>query len=148
VKGKSIPEPSDDLQAQCNAENQFSNFENVFRKVMSVPKAEVLKREAKDKHRNARKRARGKKVTDRCNFPECRRIANHRHHVLGDEDDSWIEPLCKPHHAEITRINTEQSGPGYKLFARKRRRIYLAWKRGELKAQGNPYDDPRIAEWD
>ena len=56
-----IPEPSEELKAQCNAENQFDNFERVFRKVMSVPKAEVLKREAKEKHRNARKRARKKK---------------------------------------------------------------------------------------
>lgn len=56
-----IPEPTEELKAQCDAENQFSNFERVFRKVMSVPKAEVLKREAKEKHRNARKRAKKKK---------------------------------------------------------------------------------------
>jgi hypothetical protein len=61
VKEKPIPEPSEELKAQCNAENQFSNFERVFRKVMSVPKAEVLKREAKEKHRNARAKARKKK---------------------------------------------------------------------------------------
>jgi len=42
-------------------DNQFNNFERVFRSVMSVPKAEVLKREAKEKHRNARKRAKKKK---------------------------------------------------------------------------------------
>jgi hypothetical protein len=58
---KPIPKPSPELIAQCNAENQFSNFENVFRKVMTVPKSEVLKREAKEKHRNARKRARKQK---------------------------------------------------------------------------------------
>jgi hypothetical protein len=58
---KTIPAPSEELKAQCNAENQFSNFDRVFRSVMSVPKAEVLKREAKEKHRNARKRARKKK---------------------------------------------------------------------------------------
>jgi len=58
---KPIPKPSSELIAQCNADNQFSNFERVFRSVMSVPKAEVLKREAKDLHRNARKRARKKK---------------------------------------------------------------------------------------
>jgi hypothetical protein len=58
---KPIPKPSPELIAQCDAENQFSNFERVFRSVMSVPKAEVLKREAKDLHRNARKRARKKK---------------------------------------------------------------------------------------
>jgi hypothetical protein len=56
-----IPKPTEELKAQCDAENQFSNFKRVFRKVMSVPKAEVLKREAKEKHRNARKRAKKKK---------------------------------------------------------------------------------------
>jgi hypothetical protein len=69
-------------------------------------------------------------------------MAVHGHHVLGDEDDSWVEGLCKPHHKEITLINTEHSGPGHKLF-----RLYRAWKRGELKPEGNPNDDPRIAEW-
>jgi hypothetical protein len=61
VKDKSIPEPSDELKAQCNAENQFSNFERVFRSAMSITKTEVLNWEAKEKHRNARKRARKKK---------------------------------------------------------------------------------------
>jgi hypothetical protein len=61
MKDKPIPEPTDELIAQCNADNQFSNFERVFRSVMAVPKAEVLKRERKDLHRNARKRARKKK---------------------------------------------------------------------------------------
>jgi hypothetical protein len=61
VKDKPIPQPSKELLAQCDAENQFSNFERVFRSVMSVPKAEVLKREKKEKHRNARKRAQAKK---------------------------------------------------------------------------------------
>jgi hypothetical protein len=60
VKDKPILAPTDELKAQCNAEDQFRNFERVFRSVMSVPKAEVLKREAKEKHRNARKRARAK----------------------------------------------------------------------------------------
>jgi|SRR5579859_1922838 len=46
MKDKPIPEPSEELKAQCNAENQFGNFERVFRSAMSVPKAEVLKREA------------------------------------------------------------------------------------------------------
>lgn len=58
---KPIPEPTEELKAQCNADNQFRNFERVFRSAMSVPKAEVLKREAKEMHRNARKRARKKK---------------------------------------------------------------------------------------
>jgi len=57
-----IPKPTEELKAQCDADNQFSNFDRVFRSVMSVPKAEVLKREAKEKHRNARRRA--KKATD------------------------------------------------------------------------------------
>jgi hypothetical protein len=60
VKDKPIPEPSGELKTQCNAENQFSNFERVFRSVMSVPKAEILKREKKEMHRNAQKRARAK----------------------------------------------------------------------------------------
>ena len=60
---KPIPLPTDELKTQCNAEDQFGNFERVFRSVMSVSKAEVLKREAKEKHRNARKRARAKKKT-------------------------------------------------------------------------------------
>ena len=58
---KRIPKPTKDLIALCNADNQFDNFQRVFRKVMSVPKSEVLKQEAKEKHRNARKRARKKK---------------------------------------------------------------------------------------
>jgi hypothetical protein len=62
VKDKPIPAPSEELKSQCNADDQFSNFQRVFRSVMSVPKAEVLKREAKEKHRNARKRAKRKKV--------------------------------------------------------------------------------------
>ena len=61
MKDKPIPEPSEELKAQCNADDQFGNFQRVFRSVMSVSKAEVLKREAKEKHRNERKRARKKK---------------------------------------------------------------------------------------
>ena len=58
---KPIPTPTKELLSQCDRDNQFSNFERVFRRVMSFPKAEVLKREAKEKHRNARKRAKKKK---------------------------------------------------------------------------------------
>ena len=61
MSDKPIPQPTEALKSLCNAENQLSNFERVFRSVMTVPKAEVLKREAKDLHRNARKRARKKK---------------------------------------------------------------------------------------
>jgi hypothetical protein len=53
--------PSEELNAQCNGDDQFGNFERVFRSVISVPKSEVLKREAKAMHRNARKRAKNKK---------------------------------------------------------------------------------------
>ena len=52
-----IPQPTEELIAKCDAENQFSNFDLVFRKVMSVPKAEVFKQEKRELHRNARKRA-------------------------------------------------------------------------------------------
>ena len=61
MKDRPIPPPTDELKAKCDAENQFRNFERVFRSVMSVSKAEVLKREAKEKHRNARKRAKKQK---------------------------------------------------------------------------------------
>ena len=54
---KPIPVPTGELKAQCNADNQFSNFERVFRSVMSTPKAEVLKREAREKRRKARKKS-------------------------------------------------------------------------------------------
>jgi hypothetical protein len=57
---KPIPAPTKELMSQCDRDNQFSNFERVFRSVMSVPKGEVLKREAKEKRRNERKRAKKK----------------------------------------------------------------------------------------
>ncbi len=56
-----IPQPTDELKAMCDAENQFENFERVFGKVMSVPKAEVLKQEKRELNRNARKRAKKKR---------------------------------------------------------------------------------------
>jgi hypothetical protein len=56
-----IPPPTEELKAKCDAEDQFSNFERVFRKVMSVPKSEVLKQEKRELHRNARKRAKKKR---------------------------------------------------------------------------------------
>lgn len=55
-----IPPPTEELKAKCDAPNQFSNFERVFRSVMAVPKSEVLKQEKKELHRNARARARKK----------------------------------------------------------------------------------------
>jgi len=60
MKDKPIPEPTEELKAKCDADNQFSNFDKAFRDVMSVPKAEVLRREKKELHRNARKRAKRK----------------------------------------------------------------------------------------
>ena len=51
---------TDKLKAQCNADNQFDNFERLFNTVMSVSKTEMLRREKKEKHRNARKRAKKK----------------------------------------------------------------------------------------
>jgi hypothetical protein len=56
-----IPQPTEELIAKCDADNQFSNFDRLFRRVMSVPKSEVLKQEKKELHRNARARARKKK---------------------------------------------------------------------------------------
>ena len=58
---KPIPEPTEELKAQCDADNQFSNFERVFRSVMSVPKEEVLEQEAHDLRLKALKRAKGQK---------------------------------------------------------------------------------------
>ncbi len=49
---------TDNLKAQCNAENQFDRFDSLFRKVISVPKADVLRAEAKEKRRKARKKKR------------------------------------------------------------------------------------------
>ncbi len=51
---------TDKLKARCNADNQFDNFERLFNTVMSVSKTEMLRREKKEKHRNARKRAKKK----------------------------------------------------------------------------------------
>jgi hypothetical protein len=58
---KPIPEPTEELKEKCNAGNQFSNFENLFRSVMSIPKSEVLKQEKKELHRNAKARAKKKR---------------------------------------------------------------------------------------
>lgn len=52
-----IPKLTKELEAKCNADNQFENFDRVLRSVISVPKAAVLKEEAKQKRR--KKRARG-----------------------------------------------------------------------------------------
>ena len=62
MKQKPIPEPTEELKVQRNAESQFSNFDRAFRAIISVPKAEILKRKTRELHRNARKRAKKKKV--------------------------------------------------------------------------------------
>jgi hypothetical protein len=54
TKGEITPE----LEAKCDAENQFHWFDDLFLKVISVPKAEVLKAEAREKRRKARKKRR------------------------------------------------------------------------------------------
>ena len=85
------------------------------------------------------------KSDELCSFPECRRRAAHPHHVTYDSDKT--EPLCVPHHREITKVNIDHSAPGYKLFDKERKRLYRDWKRGEVKPKGNPDDEPWIAEW-
>ena len=57
MKTKPIPEPTEELKEKCNAHNQFSNFDRLFRSVLSVPKAVILKEETRERHRNMRKRA-------------------------------------------------------------------------------------------
>lgn len=61
MRDKPIPEPTEELKSKCDVENQFSNFSRVLRAVVAVPKEQVLKLEAKEKHRNARKRAKKKR---------------------------------------------------------------------------------------
>jgi len=58
VKAKPIPKPTEELKAKCNADDQFDRFDRVFRAVISVPKAAMLKEEAKQKRRK-KKQARG-----------------------------------------------------------------------------------------
>jgi hypothetical protein len=54
MKDKPIPAPTDELSVQqLRSRLSLSDLR---------PKAEILKREAKEKHRNARKRARKKKA--------------------------------------------------------------------------------------
>jgi len=50
------------LQAAPPAETTFQRFDRAFRTIISVPKAVVEKEEAKERIRNARKRARRKRV--------------------------------------------------------------------------------------
>lgn len=57
-QAKPIPEPTEELKAKCDAANQFDNLDRMFRSVVSVPKADVEKHEAKVKaKKSARKHA-------------------------------------------------------------------------------------------
>jgi hypothetical protein len=85
------------------------------------------------------------KSNELCNYPECRRRAVHPHHVTYDTDKT--DPLCLPHHMEITKINIDHSGQGYKLFDKERKTLDRQWRRGEVKPQGNPDSEPWIADW-
>jgi hypothetical protein len=51
MKARQIPKPTEELKAKCNADDQFSRFDRVFRAVIAVPKAAMLKEEAKQKRR-------------------------------------------------------------------------------------------------
>ncbi len=46
-----------ELAARCEGRNQFENFDRAFRKSLTVPKAALLKEEARIKRARARKRA-------------------------------------------------------------------------------------------
>jgi len=58
MKQKPIPEPTEQLKAKCDAENQFSNLDRIFRSAISIPKADALKLEAQGKQQKARKKKR------------------------------------------------------------------------------------------
>lgn len=58
MKNRPIPEPSKELKAKCDADNQFERFDRLFCSVISVPKRDVLKEEAKQKRRKKAKRKR------------------------------------------------------------------------------------------
>jgi len=46
-----------DLSARCAGPDQFQNFDRAFRQSLTVPKAAVLKEDARWKRARARKRA-------------------------------------------------------------------------------------------
>lgn len=48
MTSKTVPTPTDELKTRCKADNQLIDFERLFGKVMSVPKAEVLERKTKE----------------------------------------------------------------------------------------------------
>jgi hypothetical protein len=45
------------IAARCDGPNQFDNFDRAFRHSLTIPKAALLKKEAKQKKSRARKRA-------------------------------------------------------------------------------------------
>ena len=49
---------TDKLKAKCDADNQFERFDKLLRNALSVSKDEVLKAEAREKRRKARKKKR------------------------------------------------------------------------------------------
>jgi len=51
MKARPIPKPTKELEAKCDADNQFDRFDSFFRSVISVPKTAVLKEGAKQKRR-------------------------------------------------------------------------------------------------
>jgi hypothetical protein len=54
---KSQAETIADLNARCDGPNQFEKFDQAFRASLTVPKAALLKEEARIKRARARKRA-------------------------------------------------------------------------------------------
>lgn len=56
MKQKPIPKPTEELKAKCDAKNQFSNLDRLFRSVISVPKADVLKVDKQEKQRKTPKK--------------------------------------------------------------------------------------------
>lgn len=55
---KSQAETLTELAARCEGPDQFENFDRAFRQMLTVPKAAVLKDDAKWKRARAKKRAR------------------------------------------------------------------------------------------
>jgi hypothetical protein len=50
-----------ELNARCEGPNQFENFDRAFRTSLTVPKAALLKEEARIKRARARRRAKAKR---------------------------------------------------------------------------------------
>jgi hypothetical protein len=55
---RKIPKPTKELLEQCNAQDQFGNFDQALRAILAVPKSEMLKCEARLKRKKARRKAR------------------------------------------------------------------------------------------